>query len=313
MDLLRALGTFVRVVETGSFSAVARETGTSHSAATRLVSQLEDHFGVRLFHRTTRRLSLTEDGQDLLNHARHLLETTQEMEATLGRKRASPSGLVRVAMAPAVATLLVPQLPKMFQRYPGLSVELVLGDRFGDLIEERLDLALLPGQPGDSSLVARAIGTFGRVLVAAPAYLERCGAPAHPDDLAKHSCVIHERGPDSTRWRFAGPDGPIDVQVTGPFRADNSEVVHRATLAGFGIALLPELQVVDDIRAARLYRLLSDYPSGRGPVYIVYPSRRHLAPRTRVMIDFLVEMGRALETWLADARIWGENETTWLV
>ncbi len=169
MDLLRALGTFVRVVETGSFSAVARETGTSHSAATRLISQLEDHYGVRMFHRTTRRLSLTEDGQDLLNHARHLLEATQEMEATLGRQGASPTGLVRIGIPPAVATLLVPQLPRLFQRYPGLSVELVVGDRFGDLIQERLDLALSRGQPADSSLVARAIGSFGRVLVAAPA------------------------------------------------------------------------------------------------------------------------------------------------
>src|ERR1700728_4378840 len=220
MDLLRALGTFVRVVETGSFAAVARETGTSHSAATRLISQMEDHFGVRLFHRTTRRLSLTEDGQDLLNHARHLLETTQEMEEALGRQRTSPTGLVRIGISPAVATVLVRQLPKMFERYPGLSVELVVGDRFGDLIEERLDLALLRGQPADSSLVARAIGTFGRGLVAAPTYLERRGAPGSPADLAQHSCVIHENGVDSTNWRFTGPDGPVDVVVSGPFRTD---------------------------------------------------------------------------------------------
>jgi DNA-binding transcriptional LysR family regulator len=313
MDLLRALGTFVRVVETGSFSAVARETGTSHSAATRLISQLEDHFGVRMFHRTTRRLSLTEDGQDLLNHARHLLETTQEMEESLGRQRTSPTGLVRIGVSPAVATVLVRQLPAMFERYTGLSVELVVGDRFGDLIEERLDLALVRGQPVDSSLVARALGTFGRVLVAAPTYLERRGAPGSPGDLAQHSCVIHEDGPDSMSWRFTGPDGPVDVAVSGPFRTDNSDVVRRATLAGHGIAMLPELQVVEDIRAARLYRLLPDYPSGRAQVFVVYPSRRHLAPRTRVMIDFLVEMGRRLEAWLDDARIWGENETTWLV
>ena len=313
MDLLRALGTFVRVVETGSFSAVARETGTSHSAATRLISQLEDHFGARLFHRTTRKLSLTEDGQDLLNHARHLLEMTDEMEATLGRQRASPTGLVRVGVSPGVTTLLVPQLPKIFERYPGLSVELVVGDRFGDLIEERLDLALQRGQSADSSLIARAIGTFGRVLVAAPTYLEKHGAPAHPTDLTQHSCVIHENGPDSVHWRFTGPEGPIDVTVTGPFRTDNSDVAHRAAVAGYGIANLPELQVVDDIRAARLYRLLADYPSGRGQVFVVYPSRRHLAPRTRVMIDFFVEMGHALEAWLEDARVWGENETTWLV
>src|ERR1700733_6816435 len=263
MDLIRSLGTFVRVVETGSFSAVGRGTGTSHSAATRLISQLEDHFGVRLFHRTTRRLSLTEDGQDLLAHARHLIETAEEMEETVGRQRASPTGLVRIGMSAAVAVLLVPQLPKMFERYPGLSVELVIADRFGDLIEERIDLAMQRGQPGDTSLIARAIGTFGRVLVAAPAYLERRGAPSEPADLAKHSCVIHERGPDSARWHFTGPEGPTDVTVTGAFRADNSLVVQRAAMAGYGIALLPELQVVEDIRAARLYRLLADYPSER--------------------------------------------------
>ena len=313
MELLRALGTFVRVVETGSFSAVARETGTSHSAATRLIGQLEDHFGVRLFHRTTRRLSLTEDGQELLNHARPLIEMTQEMELTLGRQSATPTGLVRLGISPGVATLLIPMLPPLFQRYPGLSVELVVADRFGDLIEERLDLALQIGQPNDTSLVARAIGTFGRVLVASPAYLERHGAPQEPADLTHHSCVIHERGPDSARWRFNGPDGPIDVMVAGAFRSDNSDVVHRATLAGFGLAMLPEGQVVDDIRGARLYRMLADYPSGRTQAFVVYPSRRHLAPRTRVMIDALVDMGRRLEAWLADARVWGENETTWLV
>jgi DNA-binding transcriptional LysR family regulator len=313
MDLLRALGTFVRVAETGSFSAVARETGTSHSAATRLISQLEDHFGMRLFHRTTRRLSLTEDGRDLLNHARHLIDSAQEMEATLGRQRTSPTGLVRIGVPHAAATVLMPQLPRLFERYPGLSVELVVGDQFGDLVEERLDLALQGAQPGDSSLVARAIGTFGRVLVASPAYLERRGAPREPADLAEHSCVIHQRGPDSFQWRFTGQDGPIEVAVAGAFHADNTHLVHRAALAGFGIAMLPEMQVVDDIRAARLYRLLADYPSGRQSVFVVYPSRRHLAPRTRVVIDFLVEMARALETWLADARVWGENETTWLV
>ncbi len=313
MDLLRALGTFVRVVETGSFSAVARETGTSHSAATRLIGQLEDHFGVRLIHRTTRRLSLTEDGQDLLNHARHLLETSQEMEAALGQQRASPSGLVRVGIPPAVATLVVPRLPAVFQRYPRLTVELLVGDRFGDLVEERLDLALLRRQPGDASVVARVIGAFGRIPVAGPAYLERHGAPLYPSDLTQHSCIVHDTGPDSARWRFTGPEGPIDVQVAGPLRSDNSEVVHRAALAGYGIALLPESQVVDDIRAARLYRLLGDFPSGRDQVFLVYPSRRHLPPRTRVMIDFLVELARAEEARLADARVWGENETTWLV
>jgi len=313
MDLLNALRTFVRIAETNSFSAVARETGTSHSAATRLIGQLEDHYGIRLFHRSTRRVSLTEDGQDLLGHAQHLLDTAAEMEGAVGRQRASPTGLVRVAIPVAVAVLLIPRLKTLLDQHPGLALELVVRDRFNDMVEERLDVALHIGQPADTSLVARPVGTFGRVPVAAPSYLERHGAPRTPADLADHACIIHELGPNSTRWPFNGPDGRVEVMVSGPFRSNNGAVVQRAALAGYGIALLPESQVVDDIRAARLYRLLPDYPSGRTQAYVLYPSRRHLAPRTRVVIDFLVEMGRREEARMADERIWGENETAWLV
>jgi DNA-binding transcriptional LysR family regulator len=313
MDLLHALGTFIRVAETGSFSAVARETGTSHSAATRLIGQLEDHFGVRLFHRTTRRISLTEDGQDLLGHARHLLDAASEMEGALGRQRASPTGLVRLGLPVAAATLLVPRLRGLLERHAGLAVELVVRDQFNDLVEERLDVALHVGQPADTSLVARAMGVYGRVAVAAPSYLERRGAPREPADLQGHACIVHDIGPDSARWQFAGADGPVQVTVSGPFRANNSASVHQAALAGYGIAILPELQVLDDIRAGRLYGLLPEYPSGRAQVFVVYPSRRHLAPRTRVVIDFLVDGGRRDEARLADIRVWGENENTWLV
>ena len=178
MDLLRALGTFVRVVETGSFSAVARETGTSHSAATRLIGQLEDHFGVRLFHRTTRRLSLTEDGQDLLIHARHLIETTQEMEATLGRQRASPTGLVRVGVPPARGDCCwCRSCRRCSSAIPACRSSSSSRERFGDLIEERLDLALQPGQPGDS-LAGRALDRHVRARsgrVAGP--ISNGGAP----------------------------------------------------------------------------------------------------------------------------------------
>jgi DNA-binding transcriptional LysR family regulator len=313
VDILHGLLVFTRVVETGSFSAVARETGNSHSAVTRLVSQLEDHFQVRLFHRTTRHLSLTEDGQELLVHARTILDSAQEMEVALGRQRASPSGLVRIGVPPAVATLLVPRLPVVFQRHPGLSVELVVADRFGDLVEERLDLVMQRGQPADSSVVARSVGTFSRVIVANASYLEKHGAPQHPNDLRNHNCLIHATAPDSNRWQFTGPDGEITVAVAGTFRSDNSAVVHRAVLAGYGIAKLPESQVVDDLRASRMYRLLGDYPSERQQLFLVYPSRRHLAPRTRVMIDFLASMVHAEEARLADARVWGETETSWLV
>ena len=313
MDLIGALTVFSRIAETGSFSAVARETNASQSSVTRLVDQLEVHFGVRLFHRTTRRLSLTEDGQDLLGHAHHLLELAEGMEGALGRHRSSPTGLVRLGVSTAGATLLTPRFFGLLTQYPGLMVELVVRDRLGDMIEERLDVAMHVGQPADSSLMARQAGAFGRTLVAAPIYLERRGAPERPADLAAHTCIIHEFVPDSALWQFNGPDGPEEIRVESPFRANNAEVVHRAVLAGHGISMVPEALIVDDIRAARLYRLLPKYKSERQPAFVLYPSRRHLAPRTRVVIDFLIEQVGEAAARLAQDDVWGDSDTTWLV
>jgi DNA-binding transcriptional LysR family regulator len=307
MDLLAALTTFVRVADSGSFAAVARQNRISHSAVTRLIGQLEQHFGIRLFHRTTRRLNLTEDGRDLLGYARHVVETTEEMEGALGRHRASPTGLVRVGLPVVAANLLVPRLTGLLERHPGLKVEFVIRDAFGDLIEERLDVALIGTTPPDSSVIARVVGTLGRIVVASPVYLQRHGAPSHPTDLAKHTCIVHERGPDSTRWRFSGPDGRIDVQVSGAFRANNSEAVRRAVLTGYGIAQVSDSQVFDDVRTARLYRLLADFAPPRENIYLIYPSRRHLAPRVRVVIDFIAESVQTLSGYLADGRVWHEN------
>jgi DNA-binding transcriptional LysR family regulator len=299
MDLIGALRCFVRVVETGSFSAVSRETNVSQSAVTRQIAQLEQHFGARLFHRTTRHLSLTDDGQGLLSHARHLLETADEMEAALGRQSSSPTGLVRLGLSVAGARFVASRIHILLARHPGLRVELVADDHLGDMIEGRLDLALRSGEIGDASLVARRIGQLGRAVVAAPIYLERYGAPAVPEDLTAHSCLIHNVGPEADVWRFTGPDGPHTVQVTGPLTANNSASINIAVRTGLGIALLPELQAIDDLRAGRFYRLLNDFPSQRLPVHIVYPSRRNLAPRTRVVMDFLVEQTRDTSSMLA--------------
>jgi DNA-binding transcriptional LysR family regulator len=313
MDLLHAVRTFARIAETGSFSAVAREMNASHSAVTRLIGQLEAHFGVRLFHRTTRRLSLTEDGQDLLDHAQHLIEVADGIEGTLGKHASSPTGLVRIGTTTAGAMLLTPRLLGLLQKYAGLAVELVVRDRLGDMIEERLDVALHVGQPTDSSLMARQAGAFGRTLVAAPIYLERHGAPVQPSDLAQHTCIVHEQEPDSALWRFTGPDGPVEVRVVAGFRANNAVVVRRAVLEGYGVAMVPEALVVDDIRAARLYRLLPGYASGRQPAFVLYPSRRNLAPRTRLVIDFLVEQVHQTAGRLAQEDVWGDSDTVWLV
>jgi DNA-binding transcriptional LysR family regulator len=294
MDLIGALRAFVRVTETGSLSAVARETHVSQSAVTRLIAQLEQHFEVRLFHRTTRRLSLTDDGQILLSHARHLLESADEMETVLGRQSGAPRGLVRLGTSVAGGLFLATRLPVLLARHPGLSVELVMRDQESDMIEERLDLAFRSGEIADASLVARRAGNLGRAVVAAPIYLERHGAPSAPGDLTAHTCLIHDATPEPEVWRFTGPEGALSVRVTGAFIANDSEAVRRAARAGHGIALLPEIQLIDDLRAGRLFRLMEDYESQRVPVHIVYPSRRNLAPRTRVVMDFLLQQTREI-------------------
>ncbi len=313
MDLITGLHTFIRVVETGSFSAVARDENSSQSAVTRQVAQLEEHFGVRLFHRTTRRLSLTDEGQDLVGRARHLLEEAENLEDTFGKDGGAPTGLVRIGIPVGAAMLMMPEFSELLGKYPGLAVELVVSEQMDDLVAERLDLALRFGQSPDTSLVSRALAHFGSAPVAAPAYLERFGAPEHPSDLARHTCLIHERGPDSSHWVFNGPDGPVDVEVAGPLRSNNTMIVRQAATAGYGIALLGDPLTINDIRAGRLYRLLPDYTMSRRPVFVVYPSRRHLAQRTRVVIDFLVEVFRRMETRLNSGRAWGESDSTWLV
>lgn len=313
MDLIAGLQIFVRVAETGSFSAVARETGASQSAITRQIAQLEGHFGVRLLHRTTRKLSLTEDGQGLLLRARHLLEEAEDLEDTFGRDAKAATGLVRIGLPIGAAILLTPDFGPLLREHPGLSVEVVVTDHVEDLVAERLDAAVRLGAPSDTSLVSRGLAMIGSAPVAAPAYLERTGAPRRPEDLASHACVIWDQGPDSARWLFEGPDGKIDVSVTGPFRSDNSLIVRQAVLAGHGIGLLGEALVMNDLHSGRLYRLLPDYSARRRPAFVVYPSRRFLPQRTRVVIDFLVQRFKTLEDRLREGRQWGETDSTWLV
>lgn len=299
MDLLGALGALIRVTETGSFSVVARERHVSQPSVTRQIELLEQHFGVRLLHRTTRRLSLTDDGQTLVGHARSVLDAVEGMEEALGRQRSSPAGLVRVGAPGAAEVFLAPRIPLLLARHPQLKVELVSGDRFDDMVEERLDLAVRWGELSDSSLRTRRMRMRGSEVVAAPSYLERSGIPSAPADLVNHTCLIHDTGPNSYFWQFTSSGEPLSVRVSGGFVADGSGPVRLAALAGHGIAMLPDVMVFDDVRAGRLIRLLTEYPSPRVPIHLVYPSQRHLALRTRVVMDFLVEQAREISAVLA--------------
>lgn len=287
MDLLGGLRTFVRVIETGSFSAVAREGRATQSSIARQIAQLESHFGVRLIHRTTRRLSLTDDGARLLEHARTLLEDAAAMEEELGATGSSVRGQVRIALPMSLGLYVAPRLPDLLARHPELSVDLVLGDRVVDLIEDRIDLALRGGTIADSSLVARRLGMFSPAVIASPSYLSRAGMPAHPDELAGHACIVQAQGPGGGVWRFTGPEGAIEVRVSGAIRVNDSETARRIVLAGQGIALMPGVQAIDNLRDGSLVKILKDFPTHSVPIHIVYPSRRNQPARVRVVMEFI--------------------------
>ncbi len=290
MDLLAAFRTFVRIAETGSFSAVAREVGATQPAISRQIAALEEHLGVRLLQRSTRSLRLTEDGHDLLTHARHVLEVVEEAEAAIGRRRASPSGMVRIG-CPAVfgQTYLAPRMAALLGRYPDLSVDLAMSDEVQDMVQEGLDLAVRIGTVSDAALVVRRVGTTATVAVAAPAYLEAQGEPAHPAELSRHSCILFTRSSDPESWTFTGPDGPLAVTVRGRLRTSAIDAVMPPLLDGFGIAVMPTWLVRGALREGRLRRILTEFTPRRPDISLVYPSRRFLAPRTRAVIDFLVD------------------------
>ena len=287
MDLLGALRVLSRVVETGSFSAVARKHAVSQAAVTRQISALEEHFGVRLLHRTTRKLSLTDDGRMLLDLAQPVLDGVEAMETAVGRQRTLPVGLVRVGVTVVAARFLSERLPKLLAEHPGLKVELVVRDQLGDMIEDRLDLAVRAGDITDASLIRRRVWNGERIVVAAPGYVERHGMPSTPAELANHTCIVHNLGPHSDVWTFVTPSGPLDVRVGGGLIANEAVVVHMVARTGYGVAFLPLPEVFDDLHSGELVRVLDDFQAPALPINLVYPSRRHLAPRTRVVLDFI--------------------------
>ena len=295
MDLLASLRSLIGVAETGSFSEVARRNGSSQSAITRRIGDLEEHFGVRLLHRTTRRLSLTPDGEEVLEHARHLLDMTEDMETAIGSHRKSPIGLVRVGAPVGVGEYFASNLPRLLAMHPGLSVELVLTDEEVDLVAGRLDVAIRFRPLEDSSLVVRQVGETGWLAVASPAYLEAHGHPQRPEDLAGHNCLVHTANRTGI-WHFTGPDGPIEVHVNGQLSANVVDALRRPALNGYGIALLPRIVVADDVAAGRLVQVMPSYDGPMNPIYLIMPSRRHLPPRNRVVMDFIVELAQAFRT-----------------
>lgn len=297
MDRLGEMTMFARTVEEGSFSAAARALKLTPSAVSKQVSRLEDRLGARLLSRTTRRLSLTEEGRAFHARCVQILAEIEEAETAVTELHAAPRGTLRVAAAVAFFShRVMPLLPEFLERYPEVHFDLVMTDREVDMVDERIDAAIRFGRPRELTLIARELTVSRRVICASPAYLARHGTPETPADLARHNCLTLSTRPEFNVWEFG--ERPEDhLRVTGNVELNQADALYDACLAGIGLARVAGYLVDDDIKAGRLVPVLTGQLKEASTLYVVYPHRRHLSPKVRAFVDFLVGKFNPVPTW----------------
>ncbi len=289
-DSLGEMSVFSKVVATGSLSAAARDLGISTAAVSRKLAALEARLGVRLLNRTTRRLSLTDEGAGYLEACTRILAEIDEAEAAASERRVEPQGVLKVALPASFGHIhITPRVPQFAARYPKVRLQLNLSDRNVNLIEEGYDVAIRIAELEDSSLAARRLAPNRRVVCASPAYLRRHGAPRSPMDLASHNCLTTTDF--QMTWEYKRPDGARGaVRVSGRYACDNWEVLRDWAVAGFGVALKSTWDVRRHLEDGSLIDLFPGYDFGTDvAIYAVYPHRRYLPAKTRVFIDFLAD------------------------
>jgi DNA-binding transcriptional LysR family regulator len=287
MDRFHLMQLFVRIVEAGSFSAVAREMNMIQPTVSKQLTALEEKLGVRLLNRTTRKLSLTEAGREYHERCKRILDDVQDLESEVSELQNRPTGTLRVNAPVAFGQLYLVPLSFQFRRkYPGLAIDASLNDRYIDLIQEGIDVAIRFGELEDSQLVARHVGSSARICVASPAYLQARGRPRVPVDLKSHNCITYTYL-FGNEWRFDGPGGSQPVRVFGDYRANSGLTIRAAALEGIGIANVPAFVVREDVESGRLVQVLAEY--GPAPVRIsaVYPSARLLSRKVKLFVDYM--------------------------
>lgn len=290
MDRFQEMQAFVAVVEAGSFVRAAETLGMSKSAISRLVGDLEARLGVRLLQRTTRKLSLTEEGDVFRERCKELLSNMEEAESEVTARSGSAAGVLRIN-APVTFGLvyLAPLWPAFMQRHQKVMLDVTLADRMVDLVDEGYDMAVRIARLPSSSLISRRLASTRLVLCASPDYLRRHGTPEHPLDLADHIVIAYSLLATGDHWSFEGPNGETVVKVFPRMRSNSGETCCAAALQGAGIVLQPTLLVAPHLQSGALTELLPAYRSIELGVYAVYPTRKHVAPKVRLMVDFLVE------------------------
>jgi DNA-binding transcriptional LysR family regulator len=291
MSDITDLRAFVRVIEQGGFAAASNDLGITPSAVSKLITRLEDRLGVRLLHRTTRRLSLTPEGETYHLRARDILSAIEDAEAEVSRTGQQPRGRLRVNCVPAFAlNQLVPVLSDFLTTYPEIELELALTDHMVDLLAENADVAIRVGRVNDPSLVTRKIGDIARGLFASPEYLARRGTPHKPEHLCDHDCIVLKTLPSPLRWQFGGAGRESFVDIRSRVLVDSGEAALRLAIAGCGITRLADLMASEAIRKGQLKSVLAEtYVAEPVPLSAVYPQGRHRMPKVRAFLDFLVE------------------------
>jgi DNA-binding transcriptional LysR family regulator len=295
MDRLQAMQTYVRVVETGSFSAVARELSSTQSAVSKQIAALEKYLGVRLLSRTTRALTPTDDGLRYFEEARRLVGEIGEAEAQLRHGERMLSGPLRVATSVGYGLrVLLPHVQSFMRKHPDVIVDLKLDDGFVDLVEQGIDVAVRNGPLPDSSLIARRIATSQRLLVAGKKYLKTLGKKEHwpriPQDLLQHPCIVYTELRARNNWEFSTADGSsVSVRVQGPLQTNSSEVLRASILDGQGIGYLPDWLFDDLRRSGKVQVLMPDWQVAPIPIHLVSPAARKHSAKVRAFGDHVAE------------------------
>ncbi len=290
MDRFLEMRTFVQVVDTGSFVGAAEPLDMSKAAVSRYVADLEARLGVRLLHRTTRRLSLTEDGEVFYLRCKELLGGLEAAEAEVTARSGDAVGQLRVNAPVSFGILyLAPVWAAFKARHPQVSFDVTLSDRVVDIVDEGFDLAIRITQLQNSSLISRRLASTRMVLCASPTYLARQGTPVHPSELVQHHILAYSYWSSRDEWAFDGPDGVVVVKTTPCLRSNNGDTCRAVALAHEGIILQPSFMVGADLAAGTLVELCPGYRALEMGIHAVYSSRKHVAPKVRLLIDFLVE------------------------
>ena len=286
---------FSAVVDASSFVAAADSLGMSKAAVSRYVSELEQRLGVRLMHRTTRKLSLTPEGEVFLARCRDILASIESSEAEISTRSVTASGLLKVSVPVSFGIRhLAPLWSEFLSDHPQVTLDVQLADRVIDLVDEGFDLAVRIARLPDSSLISRQLASTRLVLCAAPSYLKRRGTPAHPSELAQHDVLGYSLMAMGDQWQFTGPEGPVSVKVRPRMWTNNGDSCVAAALQGSGIQLQPTFLIDDELASGQLVEILPQFRSVELGIYAVYPSRKFVLPKVRAMVEFLAnELGQA--------------------